>query len=643
MKAGTKEAVRRIIGQQDADRVFEAYLERSRAGMHRHMMRKAKGHTRAVAAFDGVHEGRATAAYYAAASYLGRMDEAEGLALLRELALLQVVEVGHPQRGGFRWYREETEIDDTNAAFFILMPLAALALSAPEAIPAAHDAELRRMFGAAIDWFAHECAHPKLFYPNKTVSDGALLLALSTLVRDEEGLAGAARYFVRWLDYTERRGWGWGENTSTGYGKVMLDAFQLALLAWDGREPELAGQLRARRDELLELARFHGGREYVPSIRGYNFEGQIMKPSLTNLYAGVRCWELEVTGHIEGFVLSLLLYEALLPQAEPDEPIMSADPTRLLPAAAQLPVPRTRRVRIFDDVYACTWIGANGRLGTVSRFPAMPGSYHWPTWGLGWQSMPVSWLAEDGQLSFLRLRATQDGRERTHPADGYHGAYLSPGLLAGDGLPEPETACVQRGPVAIVHRSIAHLAHSVSELADEWLIPRYAGAVRQVPARLKTAWTETAIPTHAVPRSIETEGGAWTVLDFPRCCVAVLGLSYIACGEERAQLTAIETTRQEDGALRLTRHWYRGEARLHRQHRVDHAWVVVMLDDRPDPAELAARLERIEVSDRRTTDGELPRSDPFMLREIAVRESGEEALLLRIDPYDACGHRYCGS
>ncbi|WP_168122588.1 hypothetical protein [Paenibacillus sp. HB172176] len=625
--------VQRIIEQVGAERKFDAYMERIRPRMHEYMIRKDKGHTKAVANLEFVHEGRETASCYAAAAFLGKLDEDEGLKMLQELAKLQVRKEGHEKRGGFRWYREETEIDDSNAAFFILVPLVSLALAAPESIPAGHEAVLRGMFEEAIRWFAHECAHPKLFYPNKIISDGALLLGLSTLVNDGEGLQGAKSFFERWLSYTERRGWGWGENTSSGYGKVILDAFQLALLAWNGREPELERQIRARRDELLNYARFFGGREYVPSIRGYNFEGHVMKPSLTNFYAGVRCWEQEVTGNIVAFLLSLLLYNNLLPQGDVQ---LTEDPAKLSPSAPDLPVPRSRQEHIFDDAYAYSWIGANCRIGTVSCFPAMAGSYHWPTWGLGWQSMPVSFLVEGEQLSFLRFRVMEGGNERTHPAASYHGAYLSPALFSEDCLPEPETRCTQSGNIAIIHRSMSHLANSASEIADEWLVQRFEGAVHRIPASLTAEWTSTEITTHSVPQRIESGEAVWTVLEFPHCYAAVLSLSYIECGSNQAKLSDIETSEQ-GGDLLLTRRWYEGEERDLRQHRIDHGWVVVMIDDKPEREELEKRLQCIEITDRRMTDWELPRSDPFMIREIAVKAPDGVELSLRVDPYASAG------
>ncbi|MFD2880911.1 hypothetical protein ACFTAO_41190 [Paenibacillus rhizoplanae] len=57
-------------------------------------------------------------------------------------------------------------------------------------------------------------------------------------------------------------------------------------------------------------------------------------------------------------------------------------------ASAALPVPRIREERIFDASRAYTWIGQHTRLGSINRFPVMPGSYQHPSWGAGLAELP---------------------------------------------------------------------------------------------------------------------------------------------------------------------------------------------------------------------------------------------------------------
>lgn len=101
-------------------------------------------------------------------------------------------------------------IQDSNAAFFILMPLVAVRLSSPGVFPASHLESMQRMFRHAAAWFSRECRNPELFYPNKTMSDGAMLLAVAHFLGEPAYLQTATAYFKRWEEYTARRGWGWG-------------------------------------------------------------------------------------------------------------------------------------------------------------------------------------------------------------------------------------------------------------------------------------------------------------------------------------------------------------------------------------------------------------------------------------------------
>ncbi|MDF2927232.1 MAG: hypothetical protein K0R57_6146 [Paenibacillaceae bacterium] len=618
-----------LVGSLGVQALFEALQQELKPQMDDSMIRRPKGHTKAVAELASCHPGRETSQYYAAAVSLGKMEEAEGLGILGELENLQVSQVNHPQFGGFRWYREETAIDDSNAAFFTLVPIANLALTRPHSIPCSHQAVIHRMFRRAIRWFSHECGSPKLYYPNKILSDGALLLALSAIVGDREGQTRGEQFFARWEEYTARRGWGWGENTSTGYLKIMLDAFQLALRAWNKMEEELQDAIRKRRNHLLDYIRFHDGVEFVPSIRSYNFEGQVFKPSAANLFAGVRFWRRETLENTMDFVLSLLLYEDLIPAGSLQP---SDNPRDRLPAHIAQPVPRTWTEPVFDGAFAYTWIGRHCRMGSLNRFPVMPGSYQWPTWGLGWQSMPVSFLVEEEQVSFLRYTVREGGRFRSHLSADYHHAYLNPALFSEEYLPEIETLCTQKDNVLIVQRNIVGLANSASEIVDEWFIQRFRGKVHRLNGNNKIGWTSTASVTHSLPQEVESSDHPWVVLEYETCYAAILALGYWGYGAAAAQASEPEICEQ-DGNLRLTRVLYRGEEQFLRQHRLDNAWVVVMFDEKCSVGELQEKLQRMEVTDRRFADYEVPRNDWSMIREISVR--GEEGFLLRqrVDPY----------
>ncbi|WJH35488.1 hypothetical protein N6H14_05535 [Paenibacillus sp. CC-CFT747] len=360
------------------------------------------GHTREASTFPQVHPGRETAAYYAAGVMSGRIGAGEGSAMLHQLSLLQEKDRAAEFFGGFRWYREETAIHDTNAAFFIMSPLVHAVLLNPEQVPDAHGPILKGMMEGAREWFARECREPSLYYPNKIISDGALLLALAKLTAHAERFEEGTAFFRRWLDYTRRRGWGWGENMSLGYLGIILSSLQLAAYCLKDAHQPLAQELYAEIRGLLELIRFHDRHEFVPTIRSYNFQGEVERPGAA--------WQM--AGYGEGDTPApelpdLWMVPALALNARHTAKAVG------LPERAEQPVPRIRRERVMDDAEAYTWIGSHARLGSLNRFPVLAGCYQWPTWGLGWQSFPASFSVDGEQVGYLRWTVRE--RERSAP------------------------------------------------------------------------------------------------------------------------------------------------------------------------------------------------------------------------------------
>ena len=610
--------------------IFEEYVKT--IVFDDYMIRSTFGHTKAVSELEFKHSGGGVANYYAAATFLGKMGEEEGLNLLKEVEKLQIKDSKHPQFGGFIWYREETFIDDTNAAFFTLVPLATLCLCRPNLVPASHRKIMDGMFSRAIKWFSHECSQPKIYYPNKIISDGALLLALSVLADSEEGIEQGNAFFRRWEEYTKRRGWGWGENTSPPYLNIILDAFQLAIKAWEGREVEVTEKIRARRQEILDYVLFHAGKSFVPSIRSYYWESETIKPGFANYIANVRMWEKELlqNGDPIKLIKNIFLYEDVFPT---EELIVDNDPKALSELALNLPLPRTRTEHIFDESYAYTWIGKNCRVGSINHFPVMPGMYHAPTWGIGWQSTPISFLVEDEQLSFLRFTVKEGENFRAHHANGFNKAYLNPALFREECLPEVEMHCAQKDNVMIAQRMIKNISNSASEIVDEWLIKRFNGKVHQLAANCKVKWTSLKSVTHSVPKDVQGEIiPKWVVLEFEKCYVAIMPLTFIACGATTADFKEIEIN-QEEVALRLSRILYRGEEAYLRQHMIDSGWVLVAFDEKISLDELQAELLKYEVSDERVNDFEVPRDDMFMIRKITVKAPNGTLIENVNDPY----------
>ncbi|MDO3412557.1 hypothetical protein QWJ34_22520 [Saccharibacillus sp. CPCC 101409] len=690
------------------------------------------GHTRQVAHLPYCHEGRYSAGYYALGTLLawlegeyeiGREKSANdgagrgavrsggnadgggpdagarsgrggaeavvltadrGLATLRALERLQVSQPGGPFDGAFRWYAEEESVQDSNAAFFILMPLVALRLRAPQAVPDGHAAVIDGMLRRAAVWFERECREPELNYPNKTLSDGAMLLAIADLTGDGERLETAAGFFRRWDDYTGRRGWGWGENMSLVYQGVMLNALEIAAELLREADAELVRRLESRKEELLAILRFYDGEEFVPSIRSYNFGGEVRRPSPAWLIAGVTgAGRAETASFHVNDLPALLLFEPEFRRAaqpggddgdggRPGNGLLEAD--RAAEAAAeaavgtgragparQPEVPRILRQRVFDDAYACSWVGRRLRLGSLNRFPVMPGSYQHETWGLGWQSFPLSASAAGGQVSYARWYADDGKIVRTHPAESYKTAYLMPALFPQRPYPEVRAFAAQNGPALLALRVLENVRQPAAEIADEWIVHRYDGDAEEIAGGDGRLWRVLRYEGAAIAISpllgIRFGGGAppgeESAAPRPEGLRRAGGEDAVQAGaakkaeaaarpaapelplDDAARRPGVLEVRRTGELLKLRQVLYAGAERTLIAPRLETGWAVVCLDEAPDEETIRAELRRLAIEDVLEDDREVPRASHELIRSIRLLQDGEELVRLRLDPHEA--------
>ncbi len=435
-------------------------------------------HTREVADLEYACSGALTAGYYFGGILTEKLDEQQGLELLDAISTLQVTDKNSEFYGAFRTYREEKNINDSNAAFFTLRYLVVSLLFYKNKMPQSHVNKIIEMMKLGYNWFCKECKNPALYYSNKIMSDGAMLLAISQITDCKEGIDSAVAFWKRWNEYTDRRGWGWGENTSLCYIRIILDAIYITLGALPECEGDLRSSLINKKEKLIEYIRFHNGRQPVPSIRTYNFSGKCYAPGLANMMAGVRLWTGDIEAEGKGGALSTILSIILAEKDMGNENIVFGDdPMQLSRIASELPVPRINKTRIFDDAYAYTYVGENCRLGSINKMPVIPGCYQWPTWGLGWQSIPVAFVVDGKYTGFLRFSVMENGRHRTHPAENKHTAYLSPALFGEENLPECKTFSKQENNIAVVVRKIENISNTASDIKDEWFIQNFDGQV----------------------------------------------------------------------------------------------------------------------------------------------------------------------
>ncbi|QGQ98395.1 hypothetical protein EHS13_27660 [Paenibacillus psychroresistens] len=553
------------------------------------------GHTREASQHAECHEGRTSADYYAVGSLLGRIDELQGMKILTELSKLQISDPQHPQYGGMRWYKEETVINDTNAAFFILMPLTTIRFLYPGSFPASQIGMLDTMMDAGLEWFAHECTDPILYYPNKIISDGALLLTLSRIRSHEIYYSKAVDFFEKWEAYTICRGWGWGENISMHYLPIILNALSLACKALKPAEAELKCKLQKQMDALLDYIRFQGPGELVPSIRSYNFDGKAEKSSFLWIIAGLRhnvMDEIKQDSIVNNWsltaMISLLLFEESWNE----------------PQTVQLETPRVRKEHIFDQSYSYTWVGQAGRLGSINQFPVIPGSYQWPTWGLGWQSFPVSFRIEGAQLGYLRWSVKENGGQRTHPARNKE-TYLSPALFGEEWYPDVQTQCAQAEHMLLVCRSMAGINNQAAELADEWVIHRFEGKILRMED--------------------------WVILQYKQAAVAIRALNGISYSQQERAAQGIHL-KQVGESVYLRQVLYSGDETTLQHPRLEAAWAVLFLDNITDKAEILQRLEKVAIADISRPDGEVPRISYHEIRQLEMADDSCK-VALTIDPF----------
>jgi hypothetical protein len=550
----------------------------------------APGHTAEASKVQEAHDGRSSAAYYAVGTALGVLEETQGLQILQAIAELQITDKMSPHYGAFRWYREETRVNDSNAAFFILMPLVVLRLYLEDQVPAAHRDLLDRMLDLGAIWFEHELKDPILYYSNKIVSDGALLLAISQIRGLPHHYQAGKAFFERWTDYTFRRGWGWGENISLIYISIIMNALRIASASLHAENHELHERIQTVMNGLVDYVRFHEGYEFVPAIRSYNTQGELHPSSLMWRIAGL---ETPLSNVADG--LSYLLFEEELQKEM---------------SASKLPIPRSRTERIMDSSYAHTWVGETGRIGSVNRFPVIAGSYQWPTWGLAWQSYPVSLAVEDHQVSYLRWYAHDGENVRTHPAS-YKTAYLGPALFRESWYPDTQLRSNQQNHAVLVVRSMSRIHNEASELADEWVVNRWTGELRTLQG---------------------ADGREWTILQYPRSAVLIAPLLGIAYGDLTRRVPKLHTV-VEDDTLRLRQVLYAGESILLQQPRLETGWAIYYADGISSLDELTALAARLRLEEKSYKDGEIPRESYMEIRCAALFEGDTKLAELVIDPH----------
>lgn len=544
------------------------------------------GHTTESARGRACHSGPKTAEAYANAVLLGGIEERQMKRMLDAIAALQFCDPASPYNGCFCWFQEDACVEDTNAAFFIEKPLVLLRVMCPDRILEAHRQKIDSMLLQAIPWFCRECREPELYYPNKTVSDGAMLYAIASVTGRQEAKALAVAHMKRWVAYTRRRGWGWGENTSAVYLSIVLDALCLTAVLSESEEPELHHQIILLMEELYKWVRFHGTCDFVPSIRDYNVEGRTENKNFYLVCAGVS----DDTCNADQAVRLILHRQEIERYEENHKKYLSQTSDEYIQ-------------HIFDRSCATAWKGVHGRMGTISCFPPMKNCYQCQSWGIGWQSMPASFLIYGEKMGYLRLRTMDHGLTRSHPVQKrLHPNQLNAPLFSEEMLPRIKVTCQQNKNMALAVRRIEGLHNVASLISDEWVVREFCGKAFV----------------------IKVDGRPWAVLQFEACTVLIGALMGIRLGAEKRVQGTLSLT-EGDGELRICQTLYCGEEKELHAAALESGWAVIFVDGLGEPRTLLASTEIMDIE---YSDGEIPRRPDSLIRSISMENTGGRAVLV---------------
>lgn len=499
-------------------------------------------HTRPVEALKSCCSAVITSEYYFTARYFDHIEDGFAEKMVAELKKLQITDEKSDKYGCMLWYREETFVTDSNGAFFVLLPLALAYRFCYEKLTDFEKESISELLKRAGVWFNNE-THGSIYYPNKIMSDGAMLALINHITGEYEEEYKA--FWKKWLSYVNERGWGWGENTSDCYSNIMLAALNIATISI--KDENLRNQVEEKRDALLDYILFHEGKEFVPSIRTYNFSGD-------KNYGGYvyKCFNNpESLENIAPFRF-IIMHEAGM---KCDNKNNGTE----------------RKEHIFDGAYAYTWKGKNIRLGSVTRFPVMKDSYQREGWGLGWQTMPASVLVEDTHVAFLRMRTTVNNNEHYHPAINKHNAFLNNRLFEDGNLVTVNTFSSQNKNIAIVSRGIKKLANSASGIYDEWCFPCGYEEIEEY----------------------NVNGRKWYAVIYKKNAVLITNVGGIKYGDEEREKIECKSDKKGDFSV-ITAALYSGEQKLLFSERLESAWVVIALEKNDG---LEEYLKNIEIND----------------------------------------------
>lgn len=434
---------------------------------------RGPGHTRPVAHLPQTHNGVGAANRLLGAAQRGQLATVPCLRVLQTLRVMQWQKPG-ATFGCFRWYWEETEPVDNNAAFFIGGPLIVLELAYGDQL----DAESRTLLTAIMAdlkvWFDGQAAKLTTIYPNKYMADLVYAWLLAEKAGDVAGREKLATIMHQAAREWRNGHWGWGEHLSDGYCAVLIDELSTLLLLSKTLPDDLRSEYQGLLDELLAIEDAYGNRPRVPTIRSYAFDSV---PSHLNFRERVRAVDGGDPRHVV-----------------PPEPGSGSPPVKTRVSSPMLydlhwHEKMPPRAALQKDIRIATGGGGEAvcraetdmMLGTLTRYPILPNTDR-ETSGLSWQTMPVAFVRSGSDWGFLRFYAKEGERERGFPALEKRSAFLGNALsLQEKPVPVGQTWSIQHGGDAVVLRIMPVVPASWDAYEDHLQIVRPTARLTELP------------------------------------------------------------------------------------------------------------------------------------------------------------------
>lgn len=426
------------------------------------------GHTKQVALLSAVHPGPFAAKELIIAAQLGLLSETPVDEVIAGISRLQEADQNSQTHGCFRWYAEESKVEDPNAAFFIGLNLLALNAAYRDELSDVSRSLLDGIFPRLDKWFDGEVVERNFFYPNKYL--GALVCSWflkEALGAPEDEMVKLAGIMDEAATYWREFAWGWGEHISDNYGTILMEELSLFLLLSKSLPSGLRENYSDLLGELLAIDDAYRGGPRVPTIRSYAFTHVPAQPGFRSL---VKEWSgrgdaVVRPTNVPGVEWPLPFYHLFAERGWHQMAPAAASP------GGQIQIP------CCHDALASAWVGTSFRIGSLSRYPIMRNTDH-KDWGLSWQTFPVAFCGEGRNWGFLRWHVRENGIDRSHPA-AEKLTGLTPKALSDRIIPPivGETRCHQESDCVVALRFMPALTRDWEFLSDGWDIIGFDGEV----------------------------------------------------------------------------------------------------------------------------------------------------------------------